>query len=90
MSKPERDESSHSLFPSLTEMKPTLQESPDVAEVGGRTQGKKGGRGRRQSQQQSFKQHGDGFTTHTIKQTTSQHSGVKDWTCTVGLHRQTY
>lgn len=38
-----------------------------------------------------LKQHTDGFTTHTIKQTThrtSQHSGVKDWTCTVELHRK--
>ncbi len=95
-----RDEISHSLFPSdtHTELRRILQESPDVTWVefgwgwGCRKQGK-GGRSRRQSRQQSFKQHTDGFTSYTIKQTThraSQHSGGKDWTCTVGLHRQTY
>lgn len=74
-----------------------LYQSPDVAEVGlgggggGRKQ-RKEGRGWRQSQQQSFKQHTDGFTTHMIKQIThrpSQHSGVKGCSCTVELYRQT-
>ena len=82
-----------------TELKQTLLESPDVAEVlyrwgvGEQKAEENRGRGRRQSQQQSFKQHTDGFTTHTIKQTThraSQHGGVKDWTCKVELHRQTH
>lgn len=81
-----------SLFPSHThtELKLTLPESPDVAEVEftlGRGSGSrgKGVRGRRQSQQQSFKQHTDGFTTYMMKQTTHRappHSGVKDRTWT--------
>ena len=97
MSERERDEISHSL--SLFPFSYTAEADSDGESrcsrggvyVGGEHRGK-GSRGRIQSQQRGFKQQSDGFTTHTVKQTTRRaprHSGVTDWMRTVGLHRQT-
>lgn len=76
-------------FPSHihTELVPTILESPDVLEVrwgwGGSKKGIEGGGGQRgwRQSQLSFKQHTDGFSTRTKKQTTqkaSQKSRVND------------
>jgi len=59
----------------------------------GQSAGERVQRSKTKASSRSSRQHSDGFTTRTIKQTshkTSRHSGVKDWTCTVGLRRQTH